>query len=442
MKIIHIILCLLTLTARAEFVFTTNSPDTNTITIIGYYGVVTNIPSSLDGKTVVNIGTSAFLSCNSLIDITIPNGVTNIGRDAFDNCIGLMNIEMGSNLLSMGKSPFSYCLSLTNILVDEENLLYSSSNGVLFNKSQTELIQYPLGRIGSFIIPNSVIAIGQHSFSRSPGITSLKIGSGITNFYTFDISCCGNLMEILVDSNNSFYSSSNGVLFDKSQTKLILYPGGRIEEYVIPDKVTSIGNDSFRELPGPSSVIIGSGVTNIGSFAFYLCTNLTRIIIPDNVKTIGMGAFSKCYGLTAAEIGRGVDNIKDQGFRYCTSLTNIRFKGNAPKIEDHDNFKEVPATVFHLPPPSVYGWPGPPNLWSGLPTALWLPIMTNGNFISQDGRFGFNIDWTSGQTVIIESSTNLNSGWISISTNTFYGDSMFFEIPYLNQTKAFYRICQ
>ena len=57
------------------------------------------------------------------------------------------------------------CTSLTGITVDAFNSFYSSVDGVLFNKSQTTLIQCPGGKAGSYTIPNSVTDIGYHAFS-------------------------------------------------------------------------------------------------------------------------------------------------------------------------------------------------------------------------------------------------------------------------------------
>jgi hypothetical protein len=81
--------------------------------------------------------------------------------------------------------------------VDNANTAYSSENGVLFNKSKTTLIQYPIGNTNtSYTIPNSVTAIGNNAFSNSSGLTSVTIGSSVTTIGTNAFYDCSGLDTI------------------------------------------------------------------------------------------------------------------------------------------------------------------------------------------------------------------------------------------------------
>ncbi len=141
----------LTVSISGDFTYTTNG---NTITITKYTGAggAVTIPNSINGIPVISIGTYAFWSCPGLTNVTIPSSVISIETKAF---VGYA--------------------SLTAITVDPLNSFYSSVDGVLFNKSQTTLIQCPGGKAGSYTIPSSVTAIGTFTFHYCTSLTSVTI---------------------------------------------------------------------------------------------------------------------------------------------------------------------------------------------------------------------------------------------------------------------------
>ena len=96
-----------------------------------------------------SIGDSAFGDDSSLARLTIPTNTINIGDAAFNGCTSLTNIIIPKNVSSIGDDAFGDCLSLTAINVDVANQFYSSTNGVLFDKTQATLIQFPAGIAGS-----------------------------------------------------------------------------------------------------------------------------------------------------------------------------------------------------------------------------------------------------------------------------------------------------
>ena len=90
------------------------------------------------------------------------------------------------------------------------------------------------------------------------------------------------------------------------------------------------GTDShspFYQNSNIKSVIIGDGVTSIGSSAFRVCTSLTSVTIQDGVTSIGDCAFYYCTSLTSVTIPDSVTSIENEAFNSCTSLTSIDYNG-------------------------------------------------------------------------------------------------------------------
>ena len=137
-------------------------------------------------NSVTAIEGSAFRYCGALTSVSIPNSVLTIGYDAFEYCDNLETVYIPSSVISIGNSAFAGNKKMRSISVDEANLYYCSIDGVLFNKDQTKLLQYPNGKGDTlYIIPNTVTTLGSMSFSYilkkdSVKLTSIVIPSSVT----------------------------------------------------------------------------------------------------------------------------------------------------------------------------------------------------------------------------------------------------------------------
>ena len=153
----------------------------------------------------------------------------------------------------------------------------------------------------SIDIPNSVI----------------KIGDGA--FYG-----CSSLQSINVSDDNPNYTSVDGILFNKQLSTIIKFPqGGSIEVYNIPNNVTTIGDDAFRNCSALKSIKIPNSVTAIEKGAFGGCSSLQSIDIPNSITTIGIYAFCGCWRLESIDIPNSVTTIGDRAFMGCSSLQSI-----------------------------------------------------------------------------------------------------------------------
>lgn len=289
----------------------------NTVTEIGIDAFWNNltITSVIIPDSVTVIGAWAFGSCANLTSVTIGSSVTQIWWGAFYDCKSLTSITLPDSVTNVSPLAFSLCESLTEINVGAGNPNYTSIGGVLFNKDVTRLVQYPNGKSNqTYIIPNTVTIIEERAFAYSKNLTGVTIPNSVTEIewlafaYTGlksvtlpdsvewigsgAFSYCASLTAINVSAGNDYYTSVNGVLFNKDVDWLVQYPAGKSNQtYIIPGSVFGIGEESFAGSENLTSVIIPNGVTYIGWGAFERCANLLNITIPDSVTSISNGAF-------------------------------------------------------------------------------------------------------------------------------------------------------
>jgi len=296
--------------------------------------------------------------------------------------------------------------------VDTLNSVYSSVDGVLFNKSQTTVIQYPGAKTGSYTVPKGVTSIAGDAFSFCNGLTSVSIPNSVTSI-----------------GGGTFYRCES------------------LTNVNIPDSVTSIGSHAFYACRKLTSIRIPDGVTAIGNATFYYCSGLTNITIPNSVTTIGQIAFWGCTSLTNVTIPNSVTNVGTHAFLSCSSLIGVYFGDNAPSLGASVFSGANNTTVYYLP--GTTGW-GP--TFGGRPTALWVlpnPLILDRSVGVQTNVFGFIISWATNVAVVVEACPNLaNPAWSPVTTNTLTtgidpltdGWSYFSDLQWTNHPARFYRL--
>ena len=263
--------------------------------------------------SVTDIGDYAFLDCSSLSSIVIPDSVTDIGNDAFSHCSSLSNIVIPDSVTSIGDYAFSGCSSLSNIVIPDS--VTDIGNGAF---SGCLLLEY-------ISIPKSVICLNENPFSDWKGV-----------------------LECL--SPNFIYEDD--VLFNKDKSKIVSFRNQKIESYIIPDSVTSIGDYAFSGCSSLSNIVIPDSVTDIGKCAFYFCSSLSNIVIPDSVTSIGNDAFLRCSSLSNIVISDSVTSIGNGAFLGCSSLSYIVIPDSVTSI-GNDAFSDCSSLSSIVIPDSV-----------------------------------------------------------------------------------------
>jgi hypothetical protein len=176
-------------------------------TLFEYPEGLTNDAYTIPG-TVTNIGELAFYDCASLTSITIPDTVTNIGDAAFEDCTNLANISVAA-----------------------DNPAYTSINGVLFDKAEDTLIQYPAGLTnGAYTVPGSVTSIGEFAFADCDSLTNVTIPGSITTIQYEGIladafSGCANLTAVYFAGNAPGIEYGSGVFAGDTNAIIYYLPG-------------------------------------------------------------------------------------------------------------------------------------------------------------------------------------------------------------------------
>lgn len=291
-----------------------------------------------DGVKIIE--STAFMGTSNLNSIVIPNGVTTIKENAFYLCSNLKNVSIPTSVKSIGEYAFdfsactkeNYGYYIGNCLIGADNEI----NGNFTIKDGTRLVAdsalREIDNLGNISIPASVEIIGDCAF---------------LNFSS------ESLKNITVANENKYFSSENGVLFNKNKTELLCYPCGKNETtYMVPNTVTKLAKVSFSgcklnklNLPNNLKYIDESAFTEtslktlsipesveyIGKYTF-LMSGIETVNIPKRIATIEEGTFSCCINLKSVTIDNNIKHIGDYAFSRCYNLSDINISNNVTSI--------------------------------------------------------------------------------------------------------------
>ncbi|OQB13341.1 MAG: hypothetical protein BWY15_01805 [Firmicutes bacterium ADurb.Bin193] len=289
----------------------------------------------------------------------IPDSVTTIVDSAFEECNSLTSLTIPSGITNIIYYMFSYCSSLTEINVHGDNPIFSSQDGVLFDKSKEVLITFPVGKSGAYIIPNSVISIGVSAFYNCRGLTSVTIPNSVTTISQNAFENCEGLTSVTIPNSVTYigvgaFASCVGMTSVTIPNSVMVigegafYQCSSLDSVIIPDSIISIGSSLFSSCYNLTSVTIPDSVIVIGGWAFANCDKLTSVTIPGSVTNIGEGAFMGCEDLNSVTISDGVIGIGSYAFLDCYSLTFLTIPDSVTYIGNwtFENCTDLTSVTF------------------------------------------------------------------------------------------------
>ena len=279
-----------------------------------------------DGSTVaVTYETTDYNSYSG--DVTIPNFVTHdgitytvttIGDYAFRECSQLTGIVIADSIKTLGMPPFMGCSEMKDVTIG------LSLTRLYYKKGSA--------RYNAFLNCNNITSLTWNARNcRDIGgmgllnLEELTVGPEVENLPS---NVSGSPIKLVWNAINC---PSQRFLTDQIQEVTIgdgvqvlphrFLSGSKITSLVIPNSVTTIGDNAFMGCKSLTQAPLPNSLTAISNYMFCDCSELTSINIPETVTSIGMRAFYGCSGLTSLNIPSSVDSIGDEAFSGCTGLT-------------------------------------------------------------------------------------------------------------------------
>ena len=191
------------------------------------------------------------------------------------------------------------------------------------NQTYTDVKTVTVKKTGHSISGNSCVNCGQPA---SEGLDMVLISEG--EYTVSGIGTCTDT-EILIPT------TYNGLPVVSVEASAFLN-NTAITSVVLPDSITSIGENAFNGCESLTSVTFGknSQLSSIGPGAFNYCYSLESITIPESVTNIGSDAFIYCYGLRSVTFGENsqLTSIGDGAFNWCESLESITIPASVTSI--------------------------------------------------------------------------------------------------------------
>lgn len=300
--------------------------------IVGHEGTIyhANIPSEIDGVTVVGIGNAAFESSALLSEVTLPDSIRSIDAYAFKNCSDLADVRISSGVKDIAEGAFENCPSHMIVtyfgnaqMWEEINIAEGNSALTIARRWFVPIIDVASKDLRYAFLDDGTVEIAYYvGEALSLEIPATLDGLKVTRIDDNAFHLCKTLRKVTISEGiksigiNAFASCSE------------------LRSIDLPDSVTELGNAAFSFCDNLKNITLPEGIETIGNELFFYSSNLQEIALPESVKRIEQGAFWNCYSLKSVTIGTGVTEICGNAFGGCISLSKVYYRGTQEQWKD------------------------------------------------------------------------------------------------------------
>ena len=359
------------------------------------YKAVDGVLYSADGKTLVycpetksgafaipagtqTVAAGAFIGCNQITEITVPNTVTLIGECAFyglsENLVKLTVAGNAFNDMVIDDYAFAGCSELADVVFESGSKISTISKGA-FMGSGIEALYIPASVSSieadafkdcadlatvTFAENGKTLKFGANVFANCTSITSVNLPANVSEVPGI-FNGCTKLESVTVADNSTYFTSVDGVLYSKDMTSVIFFPKGKSGEFVLPETVTTISDGVFNGVKLDKLTIyntvtyIGSAAfqnssikalvfeapvsaqaateLNIGAYAFY-GADIDAVVLPAHTKTLGEYVFASAK-IDSITLNEGLQSFGEYAFYSNTYITSITVPSSVKNIPAH-----------------------------------------------------------------------------------------------------------
>lgn len=262
-----------------------------------------------EGITLID--NSAFKSCTALIKINLPESLTKMNYQAFNVCSSLKSIIIPKNVSNIGNGVFGSCSSLTAVIFmadSDKSITFGDSNS--FGSTLTACV---FCNNNASVIAHTAVSTKMTCYDTlTPGGNANADGS-----VTWKFNVLSGVMTI----------SGTGAMDDFASTTAAAESGWYahrllVKKLVVEEGVTSLAAYGFINHTNLQTVSFPSTLTNIGKYAFSVCSSLDNLTIADDV-TLNDSCFNSCTSLKTLVLEEGRTSITARVFAGCTALEEV-----------------------------------------------------------------------------------------------------------------------